>query len=207
MVLAIDCCCCLFIVCGHLNNARSLMNSPRSGHTIASFEFDLLSNSERGPINCKTMRFILISRPQRVDKENNRNLEQNFLHLGVARKRSIFWCCIIQRKMSIVFTNCFQCEIKWCFIEEIVQVEICSCTLLIYKVVSQNFDNDLNKSYPCSGMKFNTNFLLWNCVKRPNSWIKFIWNSYNNWTKIVFILQYAMSLFWTITMIANWTRC
>ena len=86
MVLAIDCCCCLFIVCGHLNNARSLMNSPRSGHTIASFEFDLLSNSERGPINCKTMRFILISRPQRVDKENNRNLEQNFLHFEVCKK-------------------------------------------------------------------------------------------------------------------------
>ena len=164
MVLAIDCCCCLFIVCGHLNNARSLMNSPRSGHTIASFEFDLLSNSERGPINCKTMRFILISRPQRVDKENNRNLGQNFLYLAFEGNLYLYVIYPVQRKMSIVFTNCFQCEIKWCFIEEIVQVEICSCTLLIYKVVSQNFDNDLNKSFPCPEIKCNINFLHSNCV-------------------------------------------
>ena len=143
------------------------------GTLLRASNLTFYQNPERGPINCKTMRFILISRPQRVDKENNRNLEQNFLHLGFARKRSIFWCCIIQRKMSIVFTNCFQCEIKWCFIEEIVQVEICSCTLLIYKVVSQNFGNDLNKSYLCSGMKYNTNFLLYsNCVKCPETWNK-----------------------------------
>ena len=60
--------------------------------------------------------------------------------------------------MSIVFANCFLCEIKWCFIEEIVQVELGSCTLLIYKIASQYFDNDLNNSYLCSEIESNINF-------------------------------------------------